>query len=126
MKIHLKILVVEDLKLAEQVAENILRTIGRQVVVKNSGAIALNYIITNSVDLVLLDLDLPGMSGFEVCQTIRGLERVKHKIIIALTADDSEDLPEKSRRYRFDDYIIKPLTCESARYMTGEIFFFVS
>lgn len=57
------------------------------------------------------------MEGFELAQTIRGMERKTHRPIIALTANSSADLDKRCQASGIDDFLIKPLSVESARYM---------
>ena len=117
MNKSINILLVEDLAAAQKVARHILINLGHQVLIAKNSQEALTFLITCSIDLILLDLDLPDISGFSIAETIRNLEKAnKHKVIIALTAHTSSELPEKCRRFGIDDYIIKPLSDESARY----------
>lgn len=111
------ILIVEDLNVAQKVAINILTKLGCRTEVAKNGAHALELILRKRYDLVLLDIDLPDLNGFSISETIRSLERSnKHIPIVALTANSTEDLGRKCQQFGIDDYIIKPLTIEKARY----------
>lgn len=77
-----KILVVDDSGLARQVLRQILESVGHQVIEANNGDSALDSYHRDQPQLVLLDLVMAGMSGFEVLQKLRELDR-KAQIIIA-------------------------------------------
>lgn len=61
-------------------------------------------------DLVLLDLMMPGMNGFEVCETLRSDANLKKTPIIFLTANDSEASEIEGLNKGADDYITKPIS----------------
>lgn len=77
-----KILVVDDSSLARQVLRQILESVGHQVIEANNGDSALDSYHRDQPQLVMLDLVMAGMSGFEVLQKLRELDR-KAQIIIA-------------------------------------------
>ncbi len=123
MNKSINILLVEDLVAAQKVAVHVLIHLGHRVLVAKNSKEALDTLITRSIDLILLDLDLPDISGFSIAETIRSVEKVnKHKIIIALTAHASSELPGQCRRFGIDDYMIKPLSDEKARYTLFKYF----
>ena len=71
-----RILLIEDLEMAQKLAANILIDLGHKVSVAHNAESALNLLISERFDLILLDLDLPDMSGFSISETIRGLEKM--------------------------------------------------
>ncbi|MFY9509994.1 MAG: response regulator, partial [Rubrivivax sp.] len=60
-------------------------------------------------DLVLLDIQLPGMTGFEVLQRLRAMPATRHVPVIAVSANAMPGDVEQARRAGFDDYLTKPL-----------------
>jgi len=60
-------------------------------------------------DVVLLDLGLPGMSGFEVCKHIRAAVTEKPPLVVALTGWGQESDRQKSRDSGFDHHLVKPV-----------------
>lgn len=115
-----RVLIVEDLALAQKAAVEILTLLGYETDVANCGATALELILTQPYDMLIMDLDLPDLNGFEVSKTIRKLERKdKRRKIIALTAHSSEDLGRRCQHSGIDNYILKPLTIEKARNIFG-------
>ena len=100
-----RILVVEDEESFSDALSFLLRREGFEVSVAGSGPDALTEFDRTGADLVLLDLMLPGLSGTEVCRTIRGKSQVP---IIMLTAKDSEVDKVVGLEIGADDYVTKP------------------
>jgi DNA-binding response OmpR family regulator len=102
-----KILVVDDEKKIVDLVRTYLERDGYLVVEANDGRLALEAFQRESPDLVILDVMLPGMDGFEVCREIRHLSSVP---VIMLTAR-SEDVDKLvGLELGADDYITKPFS----------------
>ena len=99
-----KILVVEDEESYRETLAILLPKEGHQVVLAADGHEALARFADSNPDLILLDLMLPGLSGNEVCRTIRQTSNVP---IIMLTAKDSETDEVVGLEIGADDYITK-------------------
>jgi DNA-binding response OmpR family regulator len=100
------VLVVEDqARLAKAVAEG-LRREGMAVDVSLDGADALTHVAVNAYDVVVLDRDLPGVHGDDVCRAVRG-ERPETGILMLTAAGALEDLVE-GLSLGADDYLPKP------------------
>lgn len=100
-----KVLVVDDEKLIVKGIKFSLEQDGMEVDCAYDGAEAFEMIKAGSYDLVLLDVMLPSMTGFEVCQNVREFSDVP---IVMLTAK-SEDMDKiLGLEYGADDYITKP------------------
>ena len=102
-----RILVVEDEESFSDALSFMLRKEGFSVSVATTGPLALEMFDREPVDLVLLDLMLPGMSGTDVCRTIRARSRVP---IIMVTAKDSEIDKVLGLELGADDYVTKPFS----------------
>ena len=102
-----RILVVEDEESFSDALSFMLRKEGFSVSVATTGPLALEMFDRDPVDLVLLDLMLPGMSGTDVCRTIRARSRVP---IIMVTAKDSEIDKVRGLELGADDYVTKPFS----------------
>lgn len=105
-----QILVAEDDDGVAETLESILEGDGYEVRRAADGLKALKLIKELSFDLVLLDLEMPGMSGFDVCRAIRGIERLDSVPVLVLTVrSDPKDIMTG-----FDagvtDYMIKPFS----------------
>ena len=73
-----------------------------------SGEDALSYLQNNTADIILLDIKMPRMNGFEVAQALRKHEKTSEIPIIYLTCDNSEETIEKAFDTGAVDYIAKP------------------
>ncbi len=100
-----KILIVEDEASFSEALEFLLGKEGFTVVLADNGADAIRKFDQGGIDLVLLDLMLPEVSGTEVCRQIRTKSRVP---IIMLTAKDSEVDKVVGLEIGADDYVTKP------------------
>ena len=90
--------------------EYLLQRDGYRVVVARDGQEALDTIAAAPPDLVLLDLMLPRVSGFEVCQTIRENPALANMRIVILTAKGREVEVSKGMALGADAYITKPFS----------------
>jgi PAS domain S-box-containing protein len=104
------VLVVEDVKLNQVVARRFLEMWGLSVDVADNGFIALEKFAANPYDIVLMDLQMPEMDGFEVTQKIRANSdpRYQNTPILALTASVSVDVKNEVLQYGMNDFIPKP------------------
>ncbi|HEU0257753.1 MAG TPA: response regulator transcription factor [Microbacteriaceae bacterium] len=100
-----RLLVVEDEKAIAEPLGYLLEREGYTITSAADGPAALAAFRDRGADLVLLDLMLPGMSGHDVCRTIRATSRVP---IIMLTAKDSETDIVVGLELGADDYVTKP------------------
>lgn len=107
-----QILVVDDKKTNLMLAEKILQQ-EFNVSKAQSGMEAIAFLEKNVVDLILLDLHMPDMNGFEVMAAIRNNEKILSDIpIIFLTADDDKAMEVKSFKEGAQDFIAKPFVPE--------------
>lgn len=105
----LTVLVVEDNELNQLVAAELLREVaGARVIVCPSGPSALDFLGKRSVDAVLMDVQMPGMDGFETTRRIRKDPRHRTLPIIAITAHATEQDRVQCLAAGMTDYITKP------------------
>jgi DNA-binding response OmpR family regulator len=102
-----RILVVDDEPRYLRLLEANLLTEGYEVVAVADGSEALNTFSASPTDLILLDIMLPGMDGFSVCQRIRQFSNVP---IIMLTAKGEEQDRVRGLDVGADDYLVKPFS----------------
>jgi DNA-binding response OmpR family regulator len=106
-----RVLVVED---ERDIAELLKHTLERggdiHAEIVTTGDAALKAALAEPPDLVLLDLNLPGLSGLEVCRLLRAKPSTKHVTIIMLTARTSESDRVVGLDLGADDYITKPFS----------------
>ncbi len=106
----MKILVVEDDRIVGQYVKRGLEEQQFHVDLVDDGLEGLRLISGGKYDLVILDLRLPGMTGFEVLRTVR--DRGITSPILVLTAQDEVDHKVQALRSGADDYVTKPFAFE--------------
>jgi len=104
----LRVLVAEDIALNQLLIKIILSDFGFEPEIVDNGKIAIEKLQTNTYDIILMDLQMPKMNGFEATDHIR--KTMKSQIpIIALTADVSTADVSKCKEIGMNDYISKPI-----------------
>lgn len=101
-------MIIDDTELMIKVISDILHAAGYDVVSASNGIDGINKVRTEKPDLVILDVVMPGMDGFEVYRTLREDKSNNLMPIIILTAQDAEDDKLEGLELGADDYIIKP------------------
>jgi len=111
----LNILLAEDNAINQRVTQHMLRIAGHQVTVAQTGKLALASLEQNAFDVVLMDLQMPEMDGFQATAAIREQERLsgRHLPVIAMTAHALKGDRERCLAAGMDDYISKPVTSGS-------------
>lgn len=103
-----RVLVVDDIAANLRLLDAVLTPRGYEVVTASSGQEALDVIAEQDVDVVLLDVNMPGMSGYEVCRRIRDDDRTRLLPVVMVTA-----APEEERVLALeagaDDFLRQPL-----------------
>jgi PAS domain S-box-containing protein len=105
---NIKVLVVEDIALNQLLMKTLLDDFGFERDIASNGKIAIEKMQTNTYDIILMDLQMPEMNGFEATDYIRN--KMNSKIpIIALTADVTTVDLAKCKAVGMNDYIAKPV-----------------
>ncbi|MGZ4843568.1 MAG: response regulator, partial [Candidatus Angelobacter sp.] len=114
---QLKILLAEDNLVNQSLAVRLLRKMGHQVAVAQTGKEALYSLRSEKFDLVLMDVQMPEMDGFEATREIRKSEhgRQQHIPVIAMTAHAMNRDHESCLNAGMDDYVAKPINREDLR-----------
>ena len=107
-----KILIVDDEPDILKAVTFRVKKLEYEVVTATNGQEALDLIQKEEPDLILLDIELPVMNGYEVCQRVKTNEKLKHIPIIFLTASSASKIAEKVKEFNADDYLIKPFDSE--------------
>ena len=100
------ILIVDDENVARQSLTDILKLEGYNVASASNGQTAVEYIRTHPVDLMIVDLRMPGMNGLDVIQVVN--QASPDTEVILLTAYGSTDSAVQALRLRIHDYLTKP------------------
>ena len=114
-----KILIIEDESSISDFVKLELEYEGYQVSIKEDGREGLKEALENDYDLIILDIMLPSMNGFEIC---RRLKREKNTPIIMLSAKDSVTDKVNGLQIVADDYIPKPFAIEELLARINAIF----
>ena len=101
-----RVLLVEDNLINVKITSKIIENWGIELDVAENGKIALQKFFTNKYDLILMDLTMPIMDGFETTVLIRKIDNTIP--IIAVSASNSFEDIEKANKLGFSDYIMKP------------------
>jgi|GEM_PF-913928 len=107
-----KILIVDDTSSSIQVIRMILEKAGYQVMIAGSGESAIEKIILDPPDLVLMGVLIPGIDGYETCRRLKGLDNVKDIPVIFLSCLFGTIDKVKAFRSGAVDYMIKPIDPE--------------
>lgn len=103
-----KILVVDDVETNRIILEEIIKNMGEQPVLAENGEEALELVKQCLPQLVLTDISMPGMDGYELCRILKGNEKTKNIPIVFISAfDDPKDIME-GFSLGGEDYITKP------------------
>jgi CheY-like chemotaxis protein len=107
----LRVLLVEDNRVNQVVAARLLEKLGCQVIVAETGAAAVRLHAEADFDLVLMDLQMPVMDGFQATARIREREQATGRTVpvIAITANAMSGDRERCLEAGMDDYITKPI-----------------
>jgi CheY-like chemotaxis protein/HPt (histidine-containing phosphotransfer) domain-containing protein len=105
-----RILLVDDTEANRDIACRMLGRAGFQADTVASGEAALEAVRSGSYDLVLMDIEMPGMNGFEATSAIRALEGPPSRVpVAAMTAHVASELQQDLTRAGFDGFISKPV-----------------
>ncbi|MCK5563738.1 MAG: response regulator [Planctomycetes bacterium] len=108
-----KILIIEDEPDIIKIAVFRIKQAGYEVFIAENGKQALESVYMHKPDLILLDLNLPVMSGSDVCRKIKATENFNSIPVILFTASNSSKLGEIASRLGVEDYISKPFDLET-------------
>ncbi|MEM9158910.1 MAG: response regulator [Verrucomicrobiota bacterium] len=113
---NVKVLVAEDNAINQKVAQQLLEKIGIDCDVARNGKTAINYLMSEDYDLILMDWQMPVMDGLEATRRIRAMGgKWADAPIIAMTANAMQGDRETCLKAGMDDYISKPITPDNLR-----------
>jgi PAS domain S-box-containing protein len=104
-----RVLVVDDNVDAAAMLAALIRQLGHEVEIVHDGSAALRAVEGYRPEVILLDIGMPGMNGFEVAQRLRELGRVPRLRLVAVTGWGKPEDRQRSREAGFDMHLIKPV-----------------
>lgn len=111
----LRILVVDDNEPAADMLAMVLEGYGNELLTAYNGQKALELAETHRPDVILLDIGMPVLDGYETARRIRRQPKGQEPMLIALTGWSQERDKEKAREAGFDHYVVKPTKAEDLR-----------
>jgi len=121
---RLRVLLAEDNAVNQRLASSLLERRGHKVVIANNGREAVEAVRRQSFDVVLMDVQMPEMGGFEATEAIRDVERgagADRTPIVAMTAHAMKGDRERCLAAGMDEYLTKPLDPKLLCQMVEEI-----
>jgi len=106
-KVNSTILVIDNDPSTSAVFKKLLESKGYQVLTSNSGKESLELVERVMLDLIILDLLMPEMDGWQLCKAIRGMTRTP---ILIISAIESPEIITKTLDLGADDYLVKPIS----------------
>jgi CheY-like chemotaxis protein len=111
--LRLRVLLAEDHAESARTVTLLLRRWGHDVRVVHNGRLALEAALAEPFDAILLDIDLPGLDGFEIANELRRRPQFDTLPLIATTGHAEEEYRLRAMAAGFDQYLLKPLSCRS-------------
>ena len=118
-----RILIIEDDAPSRQLAEYLLSHAGHEVITADNGLLGLLRALTEAPELILCDLQIPQLDGYQLLERLRADRRWRRVPLVALTAFSMIGDRERILEAGFDGYLSKPITPEGfagevARFLT--------
>ena len=110
-----RILVVDDDPISCELVAYFLKSLGYQVAIAADGSRALNMNVEDDIELVILDVHMPGYQGPEVLAMLRERRPGRPVKVVAVTGDDSDDVRRQMDGLGVDGFLTKPVDLEALR-----------
>ncbi len=104
----LRVLVVDDNRAAARMLEFLIQSSGHSVRLADTGSTALAAALEYRPDVMLVDIGLPGMDGFEVARRIRQQLGLREIVLVAVTGYGQDSDRLRSKEAGFDHHLVKP------------------
>jgi PleD family two-component response regulator len=106
----LKVLAIDDTRANLELVHEMLLSQDFEVATASNGKLGVEKAQTFDPDLIICDIEMPEMDGFEVLETLRRQERFKHTPFVFLTGVNTQDSIDRGVDLGADDYLLKPFT----------------
>ncbi|MGD9856016.1 MAG: response regulator [Planctomycetaceae bacterium] len=126
--LSLRVLVADDSAVNREVAAGLLEFLGHQVETAKNGREAVEAVRQHNFDVVLMDIEMPEMNGYEATRAIREAEALsgRHLPIIAMSAHAADELAHSGREAGMDHYVSKPIEPAQVKYVLEHLEEFVA
>ncbi len=108
-----RVLIIDDDATLVKLAGSILSSSGYQVISSTDAPVGLEMAMKEKIDLIVLDVMLPVINGFNICRLLKSQEKYKKIPIVLLTSRDEEEDRKIGLQVGADAYITKPLNREN-------------
>lgn len=115
-----KVMVIDDSKTIRRTAETLLKKEGFEVITATDGFEALSLIADHQPDLILLDIMMPRLDGYQTCALIKHHRVFMHTPVVMLSSKDGLFDRARGRVVGSDNYITKPFTREELLSVIGQ------
>jgi len=105
-----RILVIDDEPIIHEIVSFMVRARGYNMISASNGEEGLAIANNEHPDLILLDIMMPGMRGYDVCLRLKANKETKRIPVIMLTGEGDRDTVLRAREIGANDYIVKPFT----------------
>jgi len=104
-----KILVVDDSLVIRKMVKRALENVGNEIIQAENGLEGLELFQSHAIDLIVTDINMPVMNGFEFSEKVRADDTIKAKTpIIVLSTEFSDEVKEKGRNLGINAWMVKP------------------
>jgi len=114
-----RVLVVDDNRDSAESMAMVLAMLGHETRAVHDGRQALEVAETFQPDVILLDIGMPGMNGYDTCRRIRAQPWASRMMLVAMTGWGHEDDRKRSQEAGFDHHLTKPVELESLKQLLG-------
>ncbi len=109
----LRIMIVEDNEALAQTTGWLVEMLGHDYRLAHSGREALDTVMDYRPQVMMLDIGLPGMNGYDLCRELRQLPDLKDTVFIAQTGWGQDEHRQRAREAGFDHHMVKPIALDS-------------
>lgn len=120
-KRHNKILVVDDAKLIREMLRHSFIKSGHCVLTAANGREALELALAHRPDVVVTDIEMPEMDGYELCEKLRDEPQLRHTLVVIMSARDRQSDILRGERLGVSRYFVKPFDVEKMQLVVEQL-----
>jgi CheY-like chemotaxis protein len=116
-----RVLVVDDTRAAAYILAKLLETLGQNVQTAHDAESALEMVRATPIDVVISDIGMPGMNGYELAARLREEPAWRGAALVALTGYGQERDKQRAREAGFDQHLVKPVSVDALRRLLASL-----